>query len=250
MDDAARGDSSAKSRISRITTRWPQIGDPAMFCVRYGTAIRKYIVALLRDDHDADEVAQEFLLRVVEKGFPNADPDRGRFRDYLKTAVRNAALMHLRARRPHGALPPEAIMVPAVEGTPNAADAAWLEEWRSCILDRAWRAIETHQRKSRGNLFHTVLRLSVDCPDEESSSLAARVRAEDGQPIRADAFRKQLSRARRFFAERVAMEVAATLENPTRERVEEELGEVGLLEHVRGLLRDDWDPRGAPHREE
>lgn len=245
-----RDESAAKSHLSRITTRWPQLGEPARFCVRYGPAIRKYIVALLRDDHDADEVAQEFLLRAVEKGFPNADPDRGRFRDYLKTAVRNAALMHLRARRPHDALPPEASMLPAPEGAPSEADAAWIEEWRSCILDRAWKATETHERKSRGNLFHTVLRLSVDHPDVASSALAARVLGEDGQPMRADAFRKQLSRARRFFAERVAMEAAATIESPTHERIEEELGEIGLLEHVRGLLPKDWDPRGIPHRAE
>lgn len=245
-----RDESAAKSHLSRISTRWPQIGDAAKFCVRYGPAIRKYIVALLRRDHDADEVAQEFLLRAIEKGFPNADPDRGRFRDYLKTAVRNAALMHLRARRSYDALPPESSLLPAPEGPPSAADAAWIEEWRACILERAWRAIETHERKARGNLFHTVLRLSVEHPEEDSSSLAARAGGVDGQPLRADAFRKQLSRARRFFAERVAAEVAATLDQPTRQRVEEELDEIGLLEHVRGLLPDDWDPRGTPQRGE
>ena len=47
--------------------------------------------------HDADEVLQELLVWVTERGFAGADPARGRFRDYLRAAVRNAAFRHLLA---------------------------------------------------------------------------------------------------------------------------------------------------------
>ncbi len=233
-----------ESRISRISTMWPQLGDPAKICVRYGPAIRKYIDSLVPDRHDAEEVAQEFLLRVVERGFQLADPDRGRFRDYLKIAVRNAALTYRRRRPPRGTDGVNVAELAAPDASRSVADLEWIEEWRRCVLDRAWKAIEDHERRTRGNLFHTVLRLSVDHPDLDSEALAARVRGGDDKPIRADAFRKQLSRARHCFAEHVAREVAATLEHPTRERVEEELGELGLLDRVRGLLPPDWDPQG------
>mgnify|MGYP001583841430 CR=1 FL=1 len=243
MDEPVPDARPLGSRISQISTRWPQLGDAAMICVRYGPAIRKYIDSLVRDRHDAEEVAQEFLLRVVEKGFQLADPDRGRFRDYLKIAVRNAALTSRRRRPPSGGGGPDVSEIAAPKAPGPAEDLEWVEEWRRCILDRAWKAIEDHERRTRGNLFHTVLRLSVDNPGVDSESLAARALGADETPLRADAFRKQLSRARRCFAEHVASEVAGTLEQPTRERVEEELGEIGLLEHVRGLLPADWDPQ-------
>jgi DNA-directed RNA polymerase specialized sigma24 family protein len=45
--------------------------------------------ALVRDEHDADELAQEALVRILRGSFSGADPQRGRFRDLLKVAVQN-----------------------------------------------------------------------------------------------------------------------------------------------------------------
>src|SRR5436190_16567444 len=92
-------------RLDRITTRWSLITDPGHFVLRYAAAIRGYVLAILKNEHDAEEVIQEFLLRVCQKGFAPEQVTRGRFRDYLKSSVRNAALMLLRrrARDPAGA---------------------------------------------------------------------------------------------------------------------------------------------------
>ena len=113
-------------------------------------------------------------------------------------------------------------------------------------LERA-RRLEAHQRESPGNLAHTVLRLSVEHPDEDSDALAARASRASGRPLLPAAFRKQLSRARRLFAGFLVAEVAQTLEEPTAERVEEELAAVGILPVVRDFLPPDWKdqlPRG------
>jgi len=224
-------------RLDEISTRWSQLGDPVAFCLRYAQPIRAYLAAIIDHDHDADDVAQEFLARIVQQGFPRIDPDRGRFRDYLKRAVRNAALTHL--RRPAAKLLDSKTLerVAANQAPPpDPADVAWIGQWRSCLLDQAWRELDRHQQRSPGNLFHTVLQISAAHPDEDSEQQAARASAATGQPLRADAFRKQRSRAREMFATVLCAEVSKTLDQPTRDRVEEELAELGLLDLVREYL--------------
>src|SRR5207249_3687480 len=82
-----------------ISTEWTIVKDPAQFVLRYGRAMQLYLVVLLKNRHDAEDVAQEFFLRITRHGFLHARQDRGRFRDYLKVAVRNAALNFLRSRQ-------------------------------------------------------------------------------------------------------------------------------------------------------
>src|SRR4051812_36170096 len=87
------------TNLDQISTRWPAISDPVQFTMRYAPAIRGYLHALMGDADAADETAQDFLLRGLEVGFLRTPELRGRFRDYLKAAVRNAALSRLRRRR-------------------------------------------------------------------------------------------------------------------------------------------------------
>jgi len=223
--------------LDRISTQWSLVGDPCRVVMRYGSAIRLYLQALIRDTHDADEVSQEFLAGILAKGLPRADPLRGRFRDYLKIAVRNAAMMHFR-RLSHSKLRSLDGMERAVDDRlDERADAAWIEHWRGCVLAAAWRGLEARQRKTPGNLFHTALKLACDHPDDDSAALARRVEEATGRPMRADALRKQISRARKVFADLMVQEVSRTLENPTREGVEEELIELGLVAYVKPY----WD---------
>src|SRR4029079_9306886 len=77
--------------LEQISTHWPMIQDPARFVLRYAPAIESYLHALVRDPHAVEEIAQDFLLRVVERGLIPEANLRGRFRNYLKAAVRNAA---------------------------------------------------------------------------------------------------------------------------------------------------------------
>lgn len=235
-----------KSRLDRITTQWPLLHDNARFVLRYGLAIRRYLDALLRDDHDAEEVAQEFMLRVVKEGFVRASPDQGRFRHYLKAAVRNAAVSHLRRRRklPHALA--DLSQVAAAEPENTAADEAWRGEWRRCVMERAWSALDDFEQETPGNLAYTVLRASVDHPDDTSESLAALIAGRLSRPLTAENFRKHLSRARRLFAEHLVGEVAETLDDAAPQRIEEELIDLGLMPYVREFLPADWRTRRRP----
>jgi RNA polymerase sigma-70 factor (ECF subfamily) len=233
--------SEVKAGLHQITTRWTVLKEPAQFLMRYGPAIRNYLGAILKNPHDADEVAQDILVRVVQDGFHRASPDRGRFRDYLKVSVRNAALTHLRRKQP--LQPGDQLLTQVADD--DAPEQAWLADWQRCVLNKAWRALDQHERGSAGNLYYTVLRMAVDFPDDDSRQLADRVAKAIGRPFRPEAFRKQLSRARRHFAQLLLDEVTSTLDNPTPEQIEEELIDLGLMEYLRDFLPDDWRQRGT-----
>jgi hypothetical protein len=220
--------------LALISTHWPMITDPMKFVLRYAPSIRGYLQVLLPLPADVDEVLQEFLLGVVERGFTPDRIRRGRFRDYLIATIRYHAWSYVRRKKPRALSAEQAVRLQAPEGTATL-DSEWLAGWRQCLLDRAWETLECKQRHSPGNWHYTALKLTTDHPGADSRMLAARVGADP--PLSAAAFRKQLSRARAAFARALVNEVERTLENPTPEAVMEELAEVGLLLYVRPYLK-------------
>jgi hypothetical protein len=220
------------------------VRDPAKFVLRYASAIQSYFGALIKNRHDAEEAAQDFFLRVSQYGLVRTRDGRGRFRDYLKVAVRNAALNYLRRNRSTRSVAFGALHDAASQGAGVAADRTWDAEWRRCLFDRARRSLEKLQQRSPGNLFHTVLNMVVENPLERSEDLAARTSALIGRPLQAAAFRKQVSRARRMLAKLLVKAVAQTLDNPTPEQIEEELIDLALWAYIRDYLsRDRRRPR-------
>ncbi|MBX7104566.1 MAG: sigma-70 family RNA polymerase sigma factor [Gemmataceae bacterium] len=219
--------------LDDISTRWAVVGDPLQFVLRYAPAVRGYIAALLPDTHAADDVCQDFLEQVLRKGFMTAAPDRGRFRHYLKAAIRNAVRMHFRKQ---SRLP--ATLADELDVGDEPQDP-WAAAWRQCILDRAWESLHRQQRQGGPPFFH-VLRAAVDHPDDDSRTQAARLTTTTGRPITAEAFRQQLHRARKLFAEALIAEVAATVQARQPDAIAEELADLQLLEFV----RDHISPTG------
>lgn len=233
----------SRAFLQQISTNWPLVNNPVQFIMRYAPAIQRYMAAIVRDPHEAEDACHDFLARVFQRGFEENAVHRGRFRDYLKAAVRNAALTHLRrqrnAVREH--LDLNEVAGPATPSQPFAeADALWTAQWRQVVLERAWQALELAENEAPDSLVHTSLRLAAENPEATSAELADRVSRKLGRPYRAEAFRKQLSRARRLFAQLLVDEVKQTLKTPAPERVEEELIDLDLLKYVR-----DYLPRGA-----
>ena len=100
-----------ESHLSRIDTNWTAVirahqrmadegvAARAELLTRYGGAVHRYLLASLRDVDAADDLAQEFALRFLRGDFKNADPGRGRFRDFLKRTVYHLMIDYHRARR-------------------------------------------------------------------------------------------------------------------------------------------------------
>src|SRR5262249_58424821 len=128
---------------------------------RYQGAAYRYLTAATGDPDVAADLFQEFAVRFLRGDFRRASPDRGRFRDYLRTI-----LINLARRRPGvaGGTPIVDIdpdQLPAA--IDNAADEAFLSHWREALLERAWETVEGAE-PAGGPPYFTVFPARADQP--------------------------------------------------------------------------------------
>lgn len=229
-------------RLSRLSTDWAVLRQAhagagaevraaqELLVRRYGGPVRRYLARVVGDaDPDAvDDVFQEFAVALVGGGLRGADPGRGRFRDYVKTVLRNLVAKHhaRRKRRPQtdgGGL--EAVAAPA--GADDLLDV----EWRAGLLARAWAALADAHPAG-----HAVLRFRAAHPDLGSDAMAAALSRDGGRPVTREAVRQTLHRARKQFARLLVDEVGRSVADPTPEAVARELSDLGLLEYCKPAL--------------
>jgi hypothetical protein len=229
--------SSAGARTSQfghISTRASIVAQPQAILRQYGKAIRGYLDALLGTD-DAEDVAGEVAVKILRGDFADWAPGKGRFRDYLKTAVRNAAFDFMRkSGRARRVKDLNSLPDPASPAGPSAD--VWLNHWRSAVLAGALEKLKAYQDRRPGNVYCTVVRLLEEAPGANSRELARWLTEATGRSYRPDNARKQTERARRQFAELLVEEVCLTLDEPTLPHVTEELQTLGLLPYVAGSL--------------
>lgn len=246
-------------RLDQVVTQWSLLrlahqpvdpGSPQArqaMLLKYRNAVRGYVAALLQGHADADDVAQDVLVRLMRGDFASADPSRGRFRDFLKFAVRNMVRNHWsrQQRRSAVSLDDTTGLDPAGSAVEaEDSDAAWTAECRNQLLETTWQALEQYEQATPGCCHFTLLRLRTEHPDADSTELAEHLSRTTGKVWRADAGRQQLRRARLRFAELLVEELAASLKQPTPDAVEEELVALGLIGFVRPFLPEDWRTTG------
>ncbi|HSQ54870.1 MAG TPA: hypothetical protein VLM40_03920 [Gemmata sp.] len=222
--------------MSRITTLWTLhvrahspdalAASRAELLYRYRAAAFRYVLAAVRDADAADDLAQDFALRFLRGDFQHADPGRGRFRDYLRTALSHLVTDYQRARKQ---APAPLAAEPA--DTPEDADTTFHTAWRDELMERSWQRLATEQPTG-----HAVLRFRVEEPELTSAQMAERLTERLGRPQSPEGVRKALQRAHERFAELLLDEVAATLERPTVAELQEELQELGLTRYCRTAL--------------
>ncbi len=239
------------SRIDVLVTNWSVFriahGQPNALAdqarhdmvLRYAAVIRKYVYAIVRDETDADELSQDVIVRMLKGDFAGADPSRGRFRDFLKTVIRNMARNHWDRQNRRRPVNSDIAELDLAEVAPSDWDVVWRNE----LLGQVWRALKDEQARKPTSLVHTLLELRVGYPEDSSEQLAQRLGAQLGGEIRADAVRQKLRRARLRFAELLISEVAHGLQTASADEVEQELMELKLYEQVRPLLPEDWKTR-------
>jgi len=222
------------------TTCWsqvgPGVGEAALerLAGRYWRPIRDWLRRELRLPRDeAAELAQDFFAWMLESGFVHkADPARGRFRAFLKVALRNYATDARRraaaARRGggrrffslddsgSGADGAEGPLDPADPGAPPP-DAVLDARWRAELVAAALAALERELAASgRGRQFE-VFRdyFLAPSPDVDYRALAARHGATTGDVS------NWLARAKRGFRDRLKEIVSDTVHDS--EELEAEL---------------------------
>ncbi len=232
--------------LSRITTLWSIVrqahspdssGDMTTAQERiiqcYSGAIYRYLLTVLRSSDAADEVFQEFALKLLRGGFRNANQERGRFRDYLKTSVLRLATDYHRKRNRAELQQPTGIEAAEPDSPENSNDLQenreFVDSCRDEFLGRAWSVLRDLERET-GYLYYSVLDHRVRNPKATSQQIAETLSDDShvSKPITAAGVRKILERARVRFADALLDEVEQSLEAPRAELVEQELIDLGL----------------------
>jgi RNA polymerase sigma-70 factor (ECF subfamily) len=232
-------------RLSQIQTQWALVfeahqgqGDAGtaayqQLLLRYYGAVYRYLLAMLRDSVAAEELTQDFACRFLRGDFHRADPHRGRFRDFVKMAVRHLAQDYWarqareKARGPRPLASGEADGLAGSSGSDDA-DRSFVEKWREELLAHTWQALETFQETS-GHPYHTVLQLKTEHPKLAATKLAELLGHTVGRAYTDEGVRQLLHRARTKFADLLVAEVAHSLQTSDVEALAEELGELDLL---------------------
>ncbi len=239
---------STGRNINQIETLWPVLtqahsGPPEeitaaqeQFLMRYHQAVRRYLLACLGNQDAADELWQDFSLRFVRGDFRNANPEKGRFRDLLKSALYHLIVdYHKRRQRGMPQLGSGAPEPAADESSTFDSDRQFLDNWRANLLAKAWEALAEEERRT-GRPVHTVLHFRAQHSRMESAQMAARLSERLGREVSADWVRQWIHKAREKFAEFLLAEVAASLRDNEPEAVERELITLDLYRYCKSAL--------------
>ncbi|MBK8099039.1 MAG: sigma-70 family RNA polymerase sigma factor [Planctomycetes bacterium] len=166
----------------------------------------------------AADLAQDFFVTVLDHGtVGKADPARGSFRAFLKTALRNFAIDRQRRERAqkrggsikiHSLDQPDAGEAIAIGPTP---DQALDEAWRETLLQRALQVLEQQLRAADKAVYWAVFAdyfLAAE-PDLDYAALATR------HAISTTAVSNQLMFAKRRFRALLHDAVAETVTDET-----------------------------------
>lgn len=208
--------------------------------LRYAGSIHRFVQIVVRDPELAEELAQDAIVRLLKGDFAGADPHRGRFRDLLKTAIRNMAKTHWAESNRRSSVDFDLSLLESdAEDNVARLDDAWTGEWRDQLLEIAWRKLQEQDLKS-GAIAYTVLQLRAQYPEDKSEQLAERLSATTGREYKADNTRQLLRRSRVRFAEILVAEIAEGLEDASPQKLHDELLALGLYASVKDVLPTEW----------
>ena len=221
------------------TTRWSLIARAAK---RDGSAQalaelcalwRPAILAFLRhktDSNQAEDLTQGFFLHFIESGLSaRADPERGRFRSFLYSALQRWLIDQQRAQRSAkrggGAVLLEQEGL-GLNSTDPAPDALFDREWAACLLREGLRRLRDEaDQNGRAALYRAALPFLLEDPDPGDYAEASR--SLDMAP---NTFAVAVSRLRKRLQAQVKQLVLDTSLDESEAAIE--------LRHLRASLRE------------
>jgi RNA polymerase sigma-70 factor (ECF subfamily) len=205
--------------------------------LRYYGAVYRYLLGTVRDPEVAEELTQDFAVRFLRGDFHSADPGRGRFRDFLKSALRHLAHDYWRkqGRAPEALNEDRAREVTAGCTADQSFDRQFLEKWREELLSRTWEGLSAVEAGT-GHPYLTLLQRKTQEPQVRSAQLAEQLSSQLQKPFTEVSVRQLLHRAREMFADLLVEEVVQTIETTDVETLEQELVDLDLLGYCRSAL--------------
>ncbi len=230
-----------QDRLTQIETHLSRLFDSRHEVLRYYGAAFRYFLGILRDLDEATELTQAFAERFLRGDFKRHDPERGRFRDFLKKSLRHMVIDHWRKKKGHAETAPLPSDQMVSADWPGFQDEETL--LRACqedVLARTWEALAREDKKGDTTL-HTILKFKIAHPDMRTRAMAKQLGPMLKKPMSDDSLRQALHRARSRFAELLLEEVAVLLGTRDRQKLEDELVDLKLLDYCRSGL-DRWRP--------
>jgi RNA polymerase sigma-70 factor (ECF subfamily) len=221
---AAHQDGSSREELAAARNR---------VLMRYDSCIRMYVLAKTKNPEVAEELSQEFALRFVKGDYKNADPSKGRFRDYLKTSVRNLVIDYFRKKAPGELTKSAAERIEDKVGSPEIGDLEieFQQNWRRTLLSHVWDSLKRFE-SDRENCYYTVLHHRSQNPTASSAQMAAALSLSLGEQVTPEWVRQKIHRARRKFAELLIAEVRQSMNSTDRDEIQQELSELGLQKYL------------------
>jgi DNA-directed RNA polymerase specialized sigma24 family protein len=150
-------------------TVWLEVTDRKQVIHKYFAALKVYLVCLLSRFPDqkgeADDLLQEFILKkILQPGWlENADPGKGRFRDFLKSSLRNFVVGEARAREAdkrggkNTALSLDDLEqeIAGPEPLSDSFDIAWLKMLLSSALEQMERSCAVSENSHIWKIFQS-----------------------------------------------------------------------------------------------
>jgi RNA polymerase sigma-70 factor (ECF subfamily) len=193
-------------------------------CLRYWYPLYVFARRQGRAHHEAEDCTQEFLARLLAAdGLARARPERGRFRTFLLTGMRNFLTSEWRrssaAKRGAGA-----VMIPLGNPDPDeryeyeprdhglTPEQAFDRTWALGMIDRAIAELrDEYVRGGRGDVFDSLApQIWGNAPGTPGSIAMQAARLE----MTAQAYTVALHRARRRLGDRLRALVAETVADP------------------------------------
>jgi hypothetical protein len=244
--------------FATIVTSASARGDVQKMVLRYSDAILAYASRLLPTREDAENVHLIIVQKMLENRFTKVPVKEGRFRFYVKRAVRHAVYNYQRQRfreqtflrrfwnsiyRHRDALG-KATEEPVAPPAEASLEEAELSIWRATVLNRAMEAAlkeledyqRQHQDRTQPNVYHTLARLLIDHPEDHSDQWAQRLSEQVAGEFNAGQIRGIIMRMRRKLAELLIAEVSQQLDQPIYDNVLAELSDLGLLAFIEPFL--------------
>jgi RNA polymerase sigma-70 factor (ECF subfamily) len=204
---------------------------------RYLPAVYRYLLAIVRNSDIADELCQQFAVKFLEGGFRGASPERGRFRNYIKTTVINLVRTHYRQAQKSPSPLPENVAAEKWDLDEQEQETTFVREWQKEVLELTWDALKNDRLN-----YYRVLRLRIELPEASSRELAESYRDRYKESMTPANVRKIQERAHSKFARLLIDEVASSLDEPTPETVRAELSDLDLLKYCKTAF-EDWSAR-------
>lgn len=191
-------------------------------CRTYRPPVLAYLRRSGLADGDAEDLTQMFFVHFLEHAwYADADPQRGRFRTLLLTALRRFVINqhhHEHALKRHARLA-EGSAVDLIADESESPETAFTRTWLATVISRAMHHMqEEWVQDGKGERFEQLAPLLEHAGPQELHALAA------ATGLRSNTLSVQVHRMRRRLRELVRHELLQTV--GSREALEQELAEL------------------------